>query len=432
MVREMVESEIVYKNAVVEHNYRLNTLSSPLMVSMILTQQCQLNCCFCSQGGAKCQDMDLLLAKRILRDLAEIGVGQIGFTGGEPLLYPHLEEIILFGADLGFSMSLITNGLLLDRFIESSILNCVKTIGISLHGKQDVHDRITGMPGSYNIVKKNLLCVRRRYPDHKLTLNFTYSNQNDAPAELESVLNLAYEINATVNVARINEKGRSLTKDFYSDVNGMLENVDRHHKNGVAINVGNCIPHCIVNERYRYLVHGCSAGVSFCAIDSDAKVKLCPTADFSLGDLNTTPFMEIWNSSLMHRYRSLDWLPLKCGVCKEILKCFGACKIDGDIHKWPVFQDSLAKKYLDDEWSKLASKHLFFKANAVRSEGELYILMCEPLRFCSEAAVEIISKMNGIMTGGEIVELCGRTDNERKKIREFIHALYADKIIYTD
>lgn len=427
-----MKNKIIYKNAAIEHNARLHALGSPLMVTMILTHQCQMRCCFCSQGDAEFHNMKLSLAKKVLEDLADIGVGQIGFTGGEPLLYPYLEETALLGADLGFAMSLITNGLLLHKFIGNSIFDHVKVVGVSIHGTNEVHDRITGIPGSCEIVKKNLLYFHKKYPSHKLFLNFTYSNQNNEPEELESVLTFAQGLDASVNVARINEKGRSLNKDYYSDINEMLRNIDCYRRNGVAIKIGNCIPHCIVNDQYKYLVHGCSAGVSFCAIDSDGKVKLCPTADFALGDLNTTSFAEIWNSPIMGKFRSLDWLPLKCGVCKEILKCCGACKIDGDVHEWPSFQDSLAKKYLDQEWKKLASKKLFLKANAVRSEGDLYILMCEPLRFCSEETVEILSKMNGTMTGNELISFFSKSDIDQECIKELIHALYADKMIYTD
>ncbi|WMJ90745.1 radical SAM/SPASM domain-containing protein [Anaerocolumna sp. MB42-C2] len=398
---------------------------------MILSHQCQMNCCFCSQGGAKQETMELALARRIMEELKENGVGQIGFTGGEPLLYPNFEEIILYGAKLGFAMSLITNGLLLDKYTKSSVFDHLKVIGVSLHGKEETHDKITGLQGSYRVVKENLFRFREKYPANKLSLNFTYCNLNDAPDELESVIALAEKLNASVNVARINEKGLSQNKDFSSDINAMLKHIDNYRRNDVPIHVINCIPHCVVNEEFRYLVHGCSAGISFCAIDSDGKVKLCPTADFMLGDLTTTSFMDVWNSPRMNEFRNLGWLPLKCKVCKEILKCFGACKIDGDVGKWPSFQDSLARKYLDDEWKMLASKRLLLKTNSVRSEGDSYIFMCEPLRFCSEEAVNIVTKMDGTMTGNDIIRLFSNDDYEKERIKEFILALNADKMIYT-
>ena len=50
-----------------------------------------------------------------LKELKLIGVCNIYYTGGEPLLYKYLEELLEYGYELGFNQILITNGVLLEQ-----------------------------------------------------------------------------------------------------------------------------------------------------------------------------------------------------------------------------------------------------------------------------------------------------------------------------
>jgi len=49
----------------------------------------------------------------VLRNASKLGIGIISFTGGEPLLWPHLDQAITSASEAGMLVGLTTNGVLL-------------------------------------------------------------------------------------------------------------------------------------------------------------------------------------------------------------------------------------------------------------------------------------------------------------------------------
>jgi PqqA peptide cyclase len=52
--------------------------------------------------------------QRVIREAAGLGVLQVGFSGGELLLYPALAQLVSVARDAGLYSNLITSGLGLD------------------------------------------------------------------------------------------------------------------------------------------------------------------------------------------------------------------------------------------------------------------------------------------------------------------------------
>ena len=89
----------------------------PVTVMIAVTCRCQCDCAHCSasaltDGGAELSAAEV---KGIIADAAALGAPKIGFTGGEPLLRADLAELTACAAGLGLSVSIDTNGLLLDE-----------------------------------------------------------------------------------------------------------------------------------------------------------------------------------------------------------------------------------------------------------------------------------------------------------------------------
>lgn len=70
--------------------------------------------------------------------------GRINFAGGEPLLYPHLDELIDYAHSLGISVSLVTNGSLLTAERIRRWCGKVSCIGISIDSVCPETDREIG------------------------------------------------------------------------------------------------------------------------------------------------------------------------------------------------------------------------------------------------------------------------------------------------
>lgn len=73
-----------------------------------ITSRCNRSCGYC-YGPSKGDDLPLENLKMIVDILISQGVRQIGITGGEPLLYPKIEELIGYIKSHGISIYLSTN-----------------------------------------------------------------------------------------------------------------------------------------------------------------------------------------------------------------------------------------------------------------------------------------------------------------------------------
>ena len=79
-----------------------------------ITHRCPLHCPYCSnplelkRGKHELPEAEW---RRVLEQAAALGVVQVGFSGGEPLVRPDLEELVGLAHQLGLYTNLITSGL---------------------------------------------------------------------------------------------------------------------------------------------------------------------------------------------------------------------------------------------------------------------------------------------------------------------------------
>jgi MoaA/NifB/PqqE/SkfB family radical SAM enzyme len=100
----------------------------PRLAVYYVTMQCNLNCAYCEDFGSRRNHLvtptpRLEDAKQILKVIRS-GVDRLWLTGGEPLLVPHLVELLEYARyDLKFrEISLITNGILLSQSLKVGTL----------------------------------------------------------------------------------------------------------------------------------------------------------------------------------------------------------------------------------------------------------------------------------------------------------------------
>lgn len=79
-----------------------------------LTYRCPLACAYCSNPlalGARSDELDLAIWRRVFVEAAALGVLQVNLTGGEPLVRDDLEDIAAAAHDAGHYVNLITSGI---------------------------------------------------------------------------------------------------------------------------------------------------------------------------------------------------------------------------------------------------------------------------------------------------------------------------------
>ncbi|TKJ29874.1 hypothetical protein CEE39_08735 [bacterium (candidate division B38) B3_B38] len=180
--------------AIPEHLFRGGYAFPPLRVAFILTHRCNLKCRFCMvwssyqkerKKGIKRQELSLEEVKGLIDQLP--GYSVITFTGGEPFLRKDLMTMLRF-ATKRHRCHIVTNGTLCrEEEIEEIVARCVSSIwgkgvlsvGISIEAVGEVHDKIVGVPGSFDKTLKAIKSFQHekskrgsRYPlvDLKITI----------------------------------------------------------------------------------------------------------------------------------------------------------------------------------------------------------------------------------------------------------------------
>src|ERR1700676_360606 len=118
------------------------TFGIPLAVLAELTHRCPLQCPYCSNPVELDRGSSELTTeewKKVLTELAEIGVLQIHFSGGEPTARKDLVELVQHASDVGLYSNLITSAVLLTKEKLSALADAgLCHVQISFQGNERV------------------------------------------------------------------------------------------------------------------------------------------------------------------------------------------------------------------------------------------------------------------------------------------------------
>jgi MoaA/NifB/PqqE/SkfB family radical SAM enzyme len=85
----------------------------PVLAHLVVTRRCNLACSYCSEYDHVSQPVPAAALVSRVERLAALGTSIVTLSGGEPLLQPHLDEVIRTVRRRGMIAGLITNGYLL-------------------------------------------------------------------------------------------------------------------------------------------------------------------------------------------------------------------------------------------------------------------------------------------------------------------------------
>jgi radical SAM protein with 4Fe4S-binding SPASM domain len=120
--------------------------SAPRRIYWEFTRNCNLNCRACyNRSPSDKEELSLDTIIKNARQLYNAGVYEIRCTGGEPTLRPDFFSIVDELADMGFYLSMGTNGMYSDEILEKVIKAPIHWIILSIDGSDaTVHEEIRG------------------------------------------------------------------------------------------------------------------------------------------------------------------------------------------------------------------------------------------------------------------------------------------------
>src|SRR6516164_8591638 len=176
---------------------KAETFGIPLAVLAELTHRCPLLCPYCSnplQLDRGSTELTTAEWKKVLSELAEIGVLQVHFSGGEPTARKDLVELAQHASDVGLYTNLITSAVLLTREKLAELADAgLCHVQISFQGTEQVlADRVAGSKGAHH--RKIEVARWTRELDLPLTVNAVMHRQN--LHQLPDIIQMAVDLDA--------------------------------------------------------------------------------------------------------------------------------------------------------------------------------------------------------------------------------------------
>lgn len=173
---ELIKAGLLEEGLCVESQVSNEALEGILF---LVTQACNLACHHCSWGSASVpEDFPRDFFYKIVKEVSSLGVKSLLISGGEPLLWPDLFDMISF-ASQKLRVSLSTNGTLIGETEAQKVKEAgVSEIAISLDGiSARTHDDLRGK-GNFQKTLQGIDSLKREGLGEKINLHFCLSKRS--------------------------------------------------------------------------------------------------------------------------------------------------------------------------------------------------------------------------------------------------------------
>jgi pyrroloquinoline quinone biosynthesis protein E len=299
----------------------LRSYRVPKIIHLEITSRCSLRCPQCYNYLSPKQDLPLDTIYSYLEEAAEWGVFYIALSGGEPLLYPHLTEVVKRIKELGMKSTIATSGLgLTERRLKELADAGLGWVWVSLNGSNEqVHslsrDGYEEGSRALDLLKKTSMIYGINWVARK-------DNAPDFPA----MVTLAKQYGAkAINILRLKPDGGSYMQNYLEGekFTDLAEYVKKNSDGSVAIWVESCFSALrtyLYGDQVSGVAAGCSAGRDSLAVDVEGKLRPCRHLKYPE---SYTSLKEYWlESRRLYQLRtSEDNVAEPCKSCIHLLNC---------------------------------------------------------------------------------------------------------------
>ena len=300
-----------------------------------LTYACPLHCVYCSNPVDFARHHDALEGddwRRVLREAEQLGVVQVNFTGGEPLLRRDLEVLVEQARALDLYTNLITSGIPLERerLVRLRQLG-LDNVQVSIQDARPAEsDRIAGREAF-----QGKLRVARWVKElgFSLTVNVVLHRQN--LDRIEESIALAEELHADrLELANAQYLGWAfVNRPALLPTAAQLERARSVAARARARLEGRMEVVFVIPDYYVESPPACMDGWGrrFIVVTPDGLLLPCLLAHtlpgLSFGNVRQASVEELWTSSPgLSAFRDEAWMPEPCRSCDRRAIDFGGCR----------------------------------------------------------------------------------------------------------
>jgi PqqA peptide cyclase len=300
-----------------------------------ITYRCPLHCPYCSNPTQTRNDQELTTDEwtRVIREASALGVLQIGFSGGEPLVRPDLPDLVRAAREANLYNNLITSGIGLDED-RTGALRDAGLDSVQLSFQSDNPDLADEIAGARAHERKLDAAAKIRAVGIPLSLNFVIHRRNID--RLPQMIELA-EILGAERVELANAQFYGWAFLNRATLLPTREQVVRAREIATAAKTrlaGKIDIFYVLPDYYENRPKPClnGWGQRYLTVNPIGDVLPCPTASSAIPDLSfenvrTRELDWIWRESeSFNRFRGTEWMPEPCQSCPQREIDFGGCR----------------------------------------------------------------------------------------------------------
>jgi selenobiotic family peptide radical SAM maturase len=295
-----------------------------------VTQACDLHCKHCydrSDRAPLAVDKAMAVLEDFYAFCRRMHVrGQVTFTGGNPLLYPHFETVYRAAAQFGFGIAILGNPTPIERI--RGLLEIARPLffQISLEGLAAHNDYIRGK-GHFDRSIAFLQDLRELDIFSMVMLTLTRDNLDQVLPLAELLANLAdsFTFNRLATVGEGAKLRMPAKNDFEAFLRAYAKAAASNPRMGLKDNLFNIMRRENGDPPLGGCTgYGCGAAFNFLALLPDGEVHACRKFPSPVGNMFESSIDEIYHSALAERYRAGS---RACRQCSLNLVCRGCLAI---------------------------------------------------------------------------------------------------------
>lgn len=329
--------------------------SIPLEIIIEITGRCRQVCPYCT--GPRIPDVPFKDIKATLDEAASLGVKAVRITGGEPLLHPHIREVLTYSKSKKFAVILNTTAENISPSLMKTIITNVDVGHISLQGHNAMANTAYTRSKLPFIDKiKNIFLLKAYLPTLWIATVIT-----PGKAEFfEQFIPLIKKINPAAwllqrPISDSNEALKEMDIAFYRT---LTLQIMKARQENINVFVSNPIPLCITGNLQigKEAFLGAKLDEGHLRIVRSAKGYFKPNyfLETNLGDTIKTA----WEHPFLNDLNRTDYLPDLCQRCPVLGTCRGgsrsmALRAHGTaLAADPLFSVASARKALSKPYLK--------------------------------------------------------------------------------
>jgi len=306
-----------------------------LSMEIEFSRVCNFHCSYCYvDENIECaSELSRDEIKDVILQAKALGARKIIILGGEPSIYPHLVEMLLFLSHEGLEVEMFTNGSGIDEDLATVLANEKVRVALKMNSRDEhIQDQLAGKKGAFTIINQALAALKAAgYPSKELFLAISTVICQQNIKELPSLWQWLREENiepffeVLTPQAHASENSwlgvsPSELKNLFTKLSKIDQEKFDHHWEPQPPLVGNkCMRHQVS-----------------CVVTATGDVMPCVGVTIPLGNIRRTGLKSILkNSEVVNNLKNFrETIKGECRSCEKAAECYGcrgaAYQLTGD------------------------------------------------------------------------------------------------------